>query len=56
MFIGKVAKFFRVSKLTIKRWADAGDLHCTVVNKNGTRYFTEEDLRDYLKKVNHSDK
>lgn len=46
--IGKFSKQIGVTPTTLRTWERSGELVPTKVTKGGTRYYSEEQLRNYL--------
>lgn len=46
--IQQAARFLNVSEMTVRRWTNAGALHCYRVGTRRARRFSVEDLIGYL--------
>ena len=50
MNIKEAAKILNVSEMTVRRWTNAGSLHCYRIGGKHERRFKIQDLQDYLEK------
>src|SRR5512137_2714687 len=48
--IKEAAKILNVSEMTVRRWTNAGSLHCYRIGGKHERRFRIQDLQDYLEK------
>jgi excisionase family DNA binding protein len=46
--INETAEILNVSEMTVRRWTNAGLLHCYRVGGKRERRFRSQDLQDYL--------